>query len=151
VMKILLIAIGTVLLLAGCKAATNEETATQVATGTESTATVSATTDTSATNTSATSTSADENVVEGTWAGQVKVAQPVSMFNYVGAESGDFAPMRFRNDSEAGQKILGACANDDECEFVGTVRWLDEVPPADASAIGEIVSVASVKRVQPQR
>ena len=69
------------------------------------------------------------------------------MFNYVGAESGDFAPMRFRNDSEAGRKILAACSNDDLCEFTGVVEWLDEAPPPDASAIGQIVRVDSVKRL----
>ena len=88
-----------------------------------------------------------ENQVPGTWAGQIKVAEPVSMFNYVGAESGDFAPMRFRNDSEAGKKILAACSNDDMCEFTGVVEWLDEPPPPDASAIGQIVRVDSVKRL----
>lgn len=89
----------------------------------------------------------NENHEQGTWAGQIKVAQPVSMFNYVGAESGDFAPMRFRNDSEAGRKILAACSNDDNCEFTGTIEWLDETPPPDASAIGQIISVASAKRL----
>ena len=88
-----------------------------------------------------------DNDVSGTWAGQIKVGQPVSMFNYVGAESGDFAPMRFTNDSAVGKKILAVCANDDECEFIGVVRWLDEPPPPDASAIGEIVSVDSVRRL----
>lgn len=97
----------------------------------------------------ATETAAGDNVVTGTFTGQIKVAQPVSMFNYVGAESGDFAPMRFRNDSELGRKILAVCTNDDACEFTGTVRWLDEVPPPDASAIGEILTVESVKRVPP--
>jgi hypothetical protein len=94
---------------------------------------------------------ANENADAGTWAGQIKVGQPVSMFNYVGAESGDFAPMRFRNDSEAGKKILAACSNDDLCEFSGTVEWLAEPPPQDASAIGQIVSVESVKRLPPER
>jgi hypothetical protein len=93
---------------------------------------------------------AGENETPGTWAGQIKVAQPVSMFNYVGAESGDFAPMRFRNDSEAGKKILAACSNDDLCEFTGVVEWLDEVPPPDASAIGQIVRVDSVKKLPPE-
>lgn len=88
-----------------------------------------------------------ENQQPGTWIGQVKFGELVSMFNYVGAESGDFAPMRFRNDSEAGKKILGACSNDDTCEFTGVVEWLDEPPPPNASAIGQIVRVDSVKRL----
>jgi hypothetical protein len=96
------------------------------------------------TSTAATSTEAPE-----TWSGQIKVAQPISMFNYVGAESGDFAPMRFRNDSEVGKKILAVCANDDMCEFTGVVEWLDEPPPADASAIGQIVRVDKVRRLPP--
>lgn len=91
--------------------------------------------------------SPNENEVAGTWAGQIKVARPVSMFNYVGAESGDFAPLRFRHDSEAGKKILAVCAHDDLCEFSGAVEWLDETPPPDASAIGQIVRVDSVRRL----
>lgn len=100
-----------------------------------------------ATTDSASPTATNENHDSGTWAGQIKVAQPISMFNYVGADSGDFAPMRFRNDSEAGRKILAACSNDDLCEFTGVVEWLDEPPPPDASAIGQIVRVDSVKRL----
>src|SRR5688572_18722858 len=96
-------------------------------------------------------TSTNEAHVPGTWAGQIKVGQSVSMFNYVGAESGDFAPMRFRNDSEAGKKILAACSNDDMCELTGVVEWLDEPPPPDASAIGQIVRVVSVKRIPEDR
>lgn len=87
-----------------------------------------------------------ENAEEGTWTGQIAVAQPVSTFNYVGAESGDFAPMRFQNESEAGKKILGTCSDGEMCEFSGAVEWLDETPPPDASAVGRIVRVDSVKR-----
>jgi hypothetical protein len=100
-----------------------------------------------ATTDAAPQTSTNENQDSGTWAGQVKIAQPISMFNYVGAESGDFAPMRFRNDSEAGKKILAVCKNDDLCEFTGIVEWLDEPPPPDASAIGQIIRVDRVKRL----
>jgi hypothetical protein len=94
-------------------------------------------------------TPASENEETNTWAGQVKVAEAESTFNYVGAESGDWVPMRFRNDSEAGKKILAACRNDDECEFTGAVEWLDEAPPPDASAVARIVRVDSVKRLPP--
>lgn len=130
------------LLVAGCTA---EKKANEVAATTTTTTTTAApvTTTTAATTT-------NENAVTGTWAGQIKAGQPVSMFNYVGAESGDFAPMRFRNDSEAGKKILAVCANDDLCEFTGVVEWLDEIPPADASAIGQIISVESVKKLPPE-
>ena len=92
-------------------------------------------------------TETNESDTPGTWSGQVKVDQPVSTFNYVGAESGDWTPMRFRNDSDAGRKILAACGDDDPCEFTGVVRWLDEAPPPDASAVGEIVSVDSARRM----
>ena len=102
---------------------------------------------TSTQQTSTTQTSTDPNQISGTFAGQVKVGQPVSMFNYVGAESGDFAPMRFTSDSEVGKKFLTVCGDDDECEFTGVIRWLDEPPPPDASAIGEILSVESVRRL----
>jgi hypothetical protein len=138
-MKLLMASVG-VLLLMGCGA---EKTAVEK---TIAPAVETATTTTQAT-APAVETAANENLVTGTWAGQVKVAEPVSMFNYVGAESGDFAPMRFRNDSEAGKKILAVCANDDLCEFTGAVEWLDEPPPPDASAIGQIVRVDSVKRL----
>lgn len=96
-------------------------------------------------------TTTEEGEAPATWAGQIEFAEPVSMFNYVGAESGDFAPMRFRNDSDAGKKILAACSNGDMCEFTGVVEWLDEAPPENASAIGQIVRVDSVKRLPPER
>ncbi|HYR29465.1 MAG TPA: hypothetical protein VEU30_13425 [Thermoanaerobaculia bacterium] len=88
-----------------------------------------------------------ENHTPGTWAGQLRVSDPVSVLNYVGAESGDFVPFRFRNDSEAGKKILAACREDDTCEFTGAVEFLDEAPPDGASAVGQIVRVDSVKKL----
>ena len=133
------------MLLGGCAAEKREEAVVSTGTTLE---TVGSSNTNPTTSASATETVANDNVVSATFTGQIKVAQPVSMFNYVGAESGDFAPMRFRNDSDLGRKILAVCANDDECELTGTVRWLDEVPPPDASAIGEIVAVESVKRVR---
>ena len=90
-----------------------------------------------------------ENVETNTWVGQLKVADAESTLNYVGAESGDWVPMRFRNDSDAGKKILAACRNDDNCEFTGAVEWLDEAPPPDASAVARIVRVDSVKQLPP--
>ncbi|HEV7765738.1 MAG TPA: hypothetical protein VGQ76_12100 [Thermoanaerobaculia bacterium] len=129
-MKLLIASALGVLLLGGCAVEKSNEVTNTVA-PTESAAT----------------TSVNENQISGIWSGQIKVADPVSMFNYVGAESGDFAPMRFRNDSEAGKKILAACSNDDLCELTGVIEWLDEPPPPDASAIGQIVSVESVKRL----
>ena len=147
-MKTLITMAFGLVLLGGCAAEKREEAVVSTATTASETVGTSVT---NATNSApATETVADDSVVAGTFTGQIKVAQPLSMFNYVGAESGDFAPMRFRNDSESGRKILAVCANDDECEFTGTVKWLDEPPPPDASAIGEIVSVESVKRVPPQ-
>lgn len=145
-MKIWIAAVLSVLLLSRCAAEKSENVPApetpQPATAT-ATATSTPITDSSAV------TATDENAPQ-TWRGQIKVGAPVSMFNYVGAESGDFAPMRFRNGSEAGKKILAVCADDDLCEFVGTVEWLDEAPPADASAIGQIVMVESVKRLPPE-
>jgi hypothetical protein len=141
------------LLLAGCAAEkTTQAPVSDSAASTAPSTVASATTDTATSTASATTaTMADDSVTPGTWAGQVKVADPVSMFNYVGAESGDFAPMRFRNDSAAGKKILAVCANDGECEFTGSVRWLDEAPPENASAIGEIVSVDTVRKLPPPK
>lgn len=133
-------ALGILLLCSGCVAEKNNDVAT--------TAVATDTAPSTVAQTAAPTT--NENHVEGTWAGQIKVAEPISMFNYVGAESGDFAPMRFRNDSEAGKKILAVCANDDLCEFTGVIEWLAEDPPPDASAIGQIVRVDSVKRLPPE-
>ena len=138
-MKLLIMSTLGVLLLGGCDA--EKKDAALSATSTE--------TSQSATTVSTEQTTTNENHEPGTWAGQIKVGEPGSMFNYVGVESGDFAPMRFRNDSDAGKKILAACSNDDMCEFTGIVEWLDEVPPPDASAIGQIVRVDSVKRLPP--
>ena len=148
-MRLLIASAVGALLLSGCAAektveAPVAETAITT-TGTETVAT--STVAESPAIDSASATSTNESHDSGTWTGQIKVAQPVSMFNYVGAESGDWAPMRFRNDSEAGKKILAACSNDDMCELTGVVEWLDEVPPENASAIGQIVRVDSVKRV----
>lgn len=153
-MKLLIASTVTVMLLDGCVAKESNGVRGDAATTTTSTdasytaavpTTASAGAEPSVTDSVPTST--NENHEQGTWAGQIKVSQPVSMFNYVGAESGDFAPMRFRNDSEGGKKILAVCSNDDNCEFTGTVEWLDEPPPPDASAIGQIVRVDSVKRL----
>jgi hypothetical protein len=140
-------AIAALLLLTACAAEKQPDAAAPAAETAAATQTV-ATTETVAT-TQTVATTTEEAEAPGTWAGQIKVGQPVSMFNYVGAESGDFAPMRFRNDSEAGKKILAACSDDDMCEFKGVVEWLDEPPPENASAIGQIVRVDSVKRLPP--
>lgn len=154
-MRILIATIVGALLLGGCAAEKKNEVpsgdavTTTVTTSTAVTETFALTGAEATTTDPAVPTSSNENQEPGTWAGQIKVAQPVSMFNYVGAESGDFAPMRFRNDSEAGKKILAVCSNDDLCEFTGAVEWLDETPPPDASAIAQIVRVDSVKRLPP--
>lgn len=153
-MRMLIASALGVMLLGGCAeektAEVSASDATSITIGTEiSQATASqavAPTETATTD-SAAQTATNENHDSGTWAGQIKVAQPISTFNYVGAESGDFAPMRFRNDSEAGKKILAVCSNDDLCEFSGAVEWLDETPPPGASAIGQIVRVDRVKRL----
>jgi hypothetical protein len=150
-MKRLIAGILGALLLTGCPAEKTNETAAVATVATETTAT----TQTAAPTTAAPATTesvapSTENQATETWAGQLKVAQPVSTLNYVGAESGDWVPMRFRNDSEAGKKILAACANDDLCEFTGTVQFLEEAPPPDASAVAEIIRVDSVKRLPPE-
>ena len=87
----------------------------------------------------------------GTWAGQVRIDAHagIATLNYVGQESGDWVPMRFRIDSEAGKKILAACADEDLCEFEGAMRLLNELPPENASAVGEIVRVDRVKKLPP--
>lgn len=148
-MKILIATTFALLLLFGCAAEKGPETATAETTTTATetlAAEVPSTTSAAETATTAeTSTASDEETE--TWAGQLKVAQPVSTFNYVGAESGDWVPMRFRNDSEVGKKILAVCGNEDMCEFTGAIEMLDEAPPQDASAVAQIVRVDSVKRL----
>ncbi|HEX6097581.1 MAG TPA: hypothetical protein VF432_14735 [Thermoanaerobaculia bacterium] len=101
--------------------------------------------------TSSESGESDGEPVAGVWAGQIRIDAHagIAWLHYVGAESGDFVPMRFRPDSEAGTKILAACADEDLCEVEGTVKFLDEPPPENASAIGEIVSVVRVKKLPP--
>jgi hypothetical protein len=101
--------------------------------------------------TSSDSGGSDDEAVSGVWAGQVRIDAHagVAWLNYVGPESGDFVPMRFRTDSEVGAKILAECADEDRCEVEGSVRFLDEPPPENASAIGEIVSVAGVRKLPP--
>jgi hypothetical protein len=154
-MKILIAASVGLLLLTGCKAEKTNEAppgpASTPAAETQAAEPAAATANESVATGSLASTATDENHEAGTWTGQVKVGQPVSMFNYVGVESGDFAPIRFRSDSEAGKKLLAACSNDDLCEFTGVVEWLDETPPADASAIGQVVRVESARRLPPTR
>jgi hypothetical protein len=88
----------------------------------------------------------------GVWAGQIRIDAHAgtARLDYVGAESGDYVPMRFRTDSEVGKKILATCADEDLCEFEGTVRFLDEPPPENASAVGEIVTVKRVKKLPPE-
>lgn len=145
-MKTLIVSFIAVLLIARCAPEKTVEVSSAPTATTQSVATSTTSTTDSAPVTTTTA-ATNDNLITGTWTGQIKTGQPISMFNYVGAESGDFAPIRFRNDSEAGKKILAACSNDDMCEFNGTVEWLDEPPPPDASAIGQIVSVDSAKRV----
>lgn len=101
-----------------------------------------------------TSSQSDESAGEaekGVWAGQLRIDAHAgaAVLNTVGAESGDFVPMRFRTDSAVGAKILAECADEDLCEIEGTVRFLDEPPPENASAVGEIVGVDRVKKLPP--
>jgi hypothetical protein len=92
-----------------------------------------------------------EDTDQGKWAGQISVdaAAGIASLNYVGAESGDFVPFRFRTSSDTGRKILAVCAHDDLCEIEGSVRFLDEAPPENASAVGEIIRVDRVKKLPP--
>ena len=146
-MNRIMVAIGlTVLLLAGCAAEMRDSPPVDTATAAPSVASTESQVATTGSGTSA-QPALGENVETGTWAGQVKVSDPVSTVNYVGGESGDWVPMRFSNNSEAGRKILAACGNDDNCEFTGAVEFLDEAPPPDASAVAQILRVDSVKRL----
>ena len=144
-MRLLIASLLGVLMLAGCTEKAPEASVPATVTSPAATAS-SATTQTIEQTASEPPVAINENHEQGSWTGQIAVGQPVSMFNYVGADSGDFAPMRFRNDSEVGKKILATCSDGQMCEFTGAVEWLDEAPPPDASAIGQIVRVDSVKR-----
>ena len=132
------------LLLLGACAGENTESASPVPAPTEP---PSKTSD----QTSPASAEPDEEPVKGVWAGQMEIDAHagVATLNYVGAESGDFVPLRFRTDSAAGAKILAECADEDLCEVEGTVQFLDEPPPENASAVGKIISVDRVKKLPP--
>ena len=86
--------------------------------------------------------------VKGTWPGQLKIDAHAgtATLNYVGPESGDFVPMHFAIDSEVGAKILAVCADEDLCEVEGTVQFLNEPPPENASAVGKIIAVDRVTK-----
>lgn len=146
-------ALGTSLLLLFVLGACSEEKIEPASTATAP-AEPAATAATAAESSAATSTDVaegDAEAVQGVWAGQLRIDAHagVAVLNYVGAESGDFVPMRFRTSSAAGAKILAACGDEDLCEVEGTVRFLDEPPPENASAVGEIVTVDRVKRLPP--
>ena len=135
------------LVLLACSNETTQpasSTTTQAPTTTTQAATQPATTETS------TSAPAGDPV-NGTWPGQLVIDAHAGMatLNYVGPESGDFVPMRFRIESEVGKKILAECADQDLCEVKGNVQFLDETPPENASAVGTIVSVESVRKMPP--
>ncbi len=93
----------------------------------------------------------EDEPVQGVWSGQVRIDAQTGLarLDHIGAESGDYVPMRFRRSSEVGVKILATCADEDLCEVEGTVRFLDEPPPENASAVGEIISVDRVKKLPP--
>jgi len=155
-MKIVIVSTLVILFLSACGEQPRQDIQTSTGTTTSSVSSQTAATQTIAptsggpVNTgSAAEQPTAENEEQGTWVGQVAVGHPVSMFNYVGSESGDFAPMRFDNESEAGKKILSTCSDGAMCEFTGVIEWLDEVPPPDASAIGKIIRVDGAKRVSP--
>jgi hypothetical protein len=88
---------------------------------------------------------------KGVWRGQIKVDAHAgtTTLNYVGAESGDFVPMRFDPASAVGTAILSVCADDDLCEVDGVMELLDEPPPENASAVGRIVKVDQVRKLPP--
>ena len=145
-MKALRLALILMFVLAAC-AVEKKESATSATAPTAPPPT--ATQPSTATTSKAAEPSADD--VDGVWAGQLRIDAHagVATLNYVGAESGDFVPMRFRTNSEVGTKILAACGDEDLCEVEGKVRFLDELPPENASAVGEIVSVTRVKKLPP--
>jgi hypothetical protein len=156
-MQILLVAAMVLFILVACSRedvapSTTTTTATTSATTTApATATTPATAAQPPAQTTPSPAAADDDATAGTWAGQIKIDAHAGTgtLNYVGAESGDFVPMRFRTNSEVGTKILAQCADDDLCEIEGSVKFLDEAPPENASAVGEIVSVKSVKKLPP--
>lgn len=89
------------------------------------------------------------------FAGELQVGKTDSVILYVGAETGDYAAYCFKNDSEAGRKILAACKNGQKCEVTGTGDYeaACEVPglEADLSSKASITSVSKVKSIAPKR
>jgi len=81
--------------------------------------------------------------------GTLQVGKTESVILYFGEESGDYAGYCFTNNSEAGKKILAACKDGEQCEFVGEIDGESpcKVPglEADLSSSGKIMSVSSVK------
>jgi hypothetical protein len=140
------------IVLGGCRAEKTEPpveatTPTTSATPATSAATAPAAAETAPAATE--STASDDTEDSGVWAGQITIDAQAGLgtLNYVGAESGDFVPFRFRTGSDVGTTILAQCADGNLCEVEGKVRFLDEPPPENASAVGEIISVTRVKKL----
>jgi len=139
----------TLLVVLGACSGENTETAKTETANTETAKPETASAAPAQTQTAPSSESAGDS---GVWAGQIRIDAHAgtARLDYVGAESGDYVPMRFRTDSEAGAKILAECADQDLCEVEGTVRFLDEPPPENASAVGEILTVTRVRKLPPE-
>lgn len=86
---------------------------------------------------------------DGKIQGELQTGKTESVILYVGEESGDYAAYCFTNKSEAGQAILAACKNGDQCEVVAEVdgEGACKVPGLEAtlSASGKILKVKSAK------
>jgi hypothetical protein len=147
-MKTLFAALALLFLLGACA---GEKTKSEPAASTQAPQPEAAPPSTQTASSESSSSESAEEATQGVWAGQLRIDAHAGMatLNYVGAESGDFVPMRFRTSSEVATKILAACADEDLCEFEGAVRFLDEPPPENASAVGEIVRVDRVKKLPP--
>ncbi len=90
-----------------------------------------------------------------TYKGSLNVGNAGSHIVYVGEESGDFAAFCFPNNSAVGKRILAACKNGERCQFVGKIDFEASCKPKDLAAVlsasGKIVSVESVKSLEPKK
>ncbi len=89
------------------------------------------------------------------FSGKLEVGKTKSVILYVGEETGDYAAYCFKNNSEAGRRILAVCKNGQKCEVTGRGDYeaACEVPGLEAtlSSKASITSVTTVKSLAPKR
>ncbi|MBB1126563.1 hypothetical protein [Thiospirillum jenense] len=84
-----------------------------------------------------------------TYDGLLTIGEPRSSIAVLSAGSGDLMLFVFNTASPVGERIRAVCQNRKGCQFTGTIRWLETIPPVEdsgnASAAAEIMAVSAVK------